>query len=210
MEELRTLIKEGNAEETAGRIAALLESGVGPEAIMKEGIIAAMDEVGELFAAGEYFVPEMLIAAKAVKRGLEVLKPALVKSGMEPRGKVVMGSVKGDLHDIGKNLVIMTLEGAGFEVLDLGVDVPPAAFVDAVREHAPQVVGLSALLTTTMLSMKETIETLREAGLRDGVKVMIGGAPVTQEFADAIGADHYGPHATSAKDFALSVAGLKG
>ena len=169
---------------------------------MKDAMIPAMDEVGALFQKGEFFVPEMLVAARAMQKGLEMIKPLLVKAGIKPIGKVVMGTVKGDLHDIGKNLVVMALEGAGFEVIDLGIDVSPAKFVDAIKQYKPQVVGMSALLTTTMLSMRDTVEAIKGAGLRGEIKIMIGGAPVRKEFADEIGADFYGPDATSGKNYA--------
>lgn len=205
MEQLRELVKTGKAKETAERVQSLLDNGQKPDAIMKDALIPAMDEVGDLFQKGEYFVPEMLIAARAMQKGLEVLKPKLVASGIEPIGKVLVGTVKGDLHDIGKNLVVMALEGAGFEVIDLGTDVPPEKFVAAIKEHRPQVVGLSALLTTTMLAMKDTIQAIEKAGLRGQVKIMIGGAPIRQEFCDAIGADYYGPDSTSARTFARDI-----
>ncbi len=205
METLKELVKTGKAQETAERVKTLLDQGADPEAIMREALISAMDEVGDLFQQGEYFVPELLVAARAMKHGLEILKPRLVQTGVEPMGKAVMGTVKGDLHDIGKNLVIMALEGAGFEVIDLGTDVDPEKFVEAVREHKPQLIGLSALLTTTMLTMKETIEAIKAAGLRNQVKIMIGGAPVSQEFADEIGADFYGMDSTSGRNYARDV-----
>jgi 5-methyltetrahydrofolate--homocysteine methyltransferase len=205
VEPLKQMIKDGKAEETASRVQELLDGGESPDALMKEAMIPAMEEVGDFFQRGEYFLPEMLLAARAMQRGMEVLKPALISSGAGFPGKVVIGTIKGDIHDIGKNLVGMTLEGAGFEVIDLGVDVSPERFAEAVREHSPQVIGLSALLTTTMLGMKNTIDVLREAGLRDGVKVMVGGAAVNREFADEIGADFYGPDSTSARDFARDV-----
>jgi 5-methyltetrahydrofolate--homocysteine methyltransferase len=205
MEELKKLVMTGKAKETAARVTQLLAQGTDPEAIMKEGLIPAMDEVGDLFQKGEYFVPEMLVAARAMKQGLEILRPKLVQAGVEPIGKVLIGTVKGDLHDIGKNLVTMALEGAGFQVIDLGNDVSPQKFVDAIKEHKPQLVGLSALLTTTMLSMKDTIEALKKAGVRDQVKVMIGGAPIRQEFADEIGADFYGPDPTAGRNYARDV-----
>jgi 5-methyltetrahydrofolate--homocysteine methyltransferase len=202
METLKGLVKAGKAKETVERVSLLLEQGRDPEAIMRDGLIPAMDEVGDLFQQGEYFVPEMLVAARAMQQGLAVLKPRLVASGVKAVGKVLVGTVKGDLHDIGKNLVTMALEGAGFEVIDLGSDVTPDKFVAAIKEHKPQVVGLSALLTTTMLSMKDTIEAIKKAGLRDQVKIMIGGAPIRQEFADEIGADFYGPDSTAGRNFA--------
>jgi len=206
MDQLRELVKTGKAKETQERVKALLDQGGNPEAIMKEGLIPAMDEVGDLFQKGEYFVPEMLVAARAMQHGLEVLKPHLVESGVQAIGKVVIGTVKGDLHDIGKNLVTMALEGAGFEVIDLGTDVAPDKFVEAIKEHKPHVVGLSALLTTTMLAMKDTVEAIKQAGLRDQVKIMIGGAPIRQEFADEIGADYYGPDSTAGRNYARDVA----
>ena len=205
METLKELVKTGKAQETAERVKTLLDQGADPEVIMREALISAMDEVGDLFQQGEYFVPELLVAARAMKHGLEILKPRLVQTGVEPMGKAVMGTVKGDLHDIGKNLVIMALEGAGFEVIDLGTDVDPDKFVQAVREHKPQVIGLSALLTTTMLTMRETVEAIKAAGLRNQVKIMIGGAPVSQEFADEIGADFYGMDSTSGRNYARDV-----
>lgn len=205
VEPLKQMIKEGKADEAGDRIRELLDGGASPEALMKEAMIPAMEEVGDFFQQGKYFLPEMLMAARAMQRGMEVLKPALVSSGARFPGKVVLGTVRGDIHDIGKNLVGMTLEGAGFEVIDLGTDVSPERFAEAVREHSPQVLGISALLTTTMLAMKDTIDILREAGLRDTVKVMVGGAAVRREFATEIGADFYGPDSTSARDFARDV-----
>jgi 5-methyltetrahydrofolate--homocysteine methyltransferase len=205
METLKELVKTGKAEETVERVKTLLDQGADPEVILRKALISAMDEAGDLFQQGEYFVPELLVAARAMKHGLEILKPRLVQTGVEPMGKAVMGTTKGDLHDIGKNLVIMALEGAGFEVIDLGTDVDAKSFVEAIREHRPQVIGLSALLTTTMLTMKETIEAIKAAGLRNQVKIMIGGAPVSQEFADEIGADFYGMDSTSGRNYARDV-----
>jgi 5-methyltetrahydrofolate--homocysteine methyltransferase len=202
VELLKELVKNGDAEETAERVRELLAGGANPEAIMKEALIPAMDEVGDEFQRGEAFVPEMLIAARAMQSGLDVLKPALAESGIEPLGKVIVGTVKGDLHDIGKNLVVMVLEGAGFEVVDLGIDVSPEQFVEAIKEHSPQIVGLSALLTTTMLAMRDTIDAVKEAGLRGQVKIMVGGAPLRQEYADEIGADFYGSDSTTARNYA--------
>jgi 5-methyltetrahydrofolate--homocysteine methyltransferase len=206
MDQLREFVKTGKAKETVEKVKELLEGGTDPESIMKEGLIPAMDEVGDLFQKGEYFVPEMLVAARAMQQGLEIIKPSLIESGIEPLGKVVVGTVKGDLHDIGKNLVVMALEGAGFEVIDLGTDVPPDKFVAAIKEHNPQVIGLSALLTTTMLAMRDTIEAIKAAGLKDQVKIMIGGAPIRQEFCDEIDADYYGPDSTSGRNYARDVA----
>jgi 5-methyltetrahydrofolate--homocysteine methyltransferase len=161
-----------------------------------------MQVVGQKFKCNEFYIPEVLIAARAMKMAMEKVKPLIADSGIEPVGRVAIGTVQGDLHDIGKNLVAMMLEGAGFEVKDLGTDVAPQAFVDAVKEHGVQAVALSALLTTTMPAMKETINALKEAGLRDKVKVMVGGAPLTQAYADEIGADGYAPDAASAVDLA--------
>lgn len=199
-EKLRSIydaILEGDMESVAIGVQASLDSGVAPSEILNKALISAMDNVGHLFEDGEYFVPEMLVAARAMKAGLEVLKPQLVDSGVEPVGKVVVGTVKGDLHDIGKNLVAMMLEGAGFEIIDLGTDVTPEQFVAAVQGGV-DVVGLSALLTTTMPAMDHTIRAIEEAGLRDQVKIMIGGAPVTAEYAKQIGADGYAVDASQA------------
>ena len=206
MELLKELVKTGKAKETAERVTVLLEEGESPEAIMQNALIPAMDIVGDLFQQGEYYVPEMLVAARAMQHGLEIIKPKLIDSGIEPIGKVVVGTVKGDLHDIGKNLVVMALEGAGFEIIDLGTDVAPEQFVEAIKKYNPDVVALSALLTTTMLAMKDTLEAIKEAGLRDKVKVMIGGAPIQQAFADEIGADFYGPDSTAGRNFARETA----
>lgn len=202
MLELKKLVLEGEAEKTAETVESLLAEGSSPESIMNQALIPAMDEVGDLFQQGKFYLPEMLIAARAMKAGLKVLKPELTSGGGGVSGTVVLGTVRGDMHDIGKNLVGMALEGAGFEVVDLGVDVPPARFVEAVREHVPVVVGMSALLTTTMVNMGDTVEALELAGLRGGVKVMVGGAPVTREFSDEIGADYYGSDSTAGKDYA--------
>jgi 5-methyltetrahydrofolate--homocysteine methyltransferase len=161
-----------------------------------------MDQVGKEFKAGELFVPEVLIAARAMHAGMNVLRPLLAQSGVPSAGKYLIGTVKGDLHDIGKNLVKMMVEGAGFEVVDLGTDVPPDKFVAAVKEHQPSLLGMSALLTTTMTSMKTTIEALQEAGVRGSVKIMVGGAPLTEAFAKQIGADAYAPDAATAVDVA--------
>ncbi len=203
MEQLREFVKTGKASETAERVNILLQEGLAPDVIMSEALIPAMDVVGDLFQEGEYFIPEMLVAARAMQQGVEVLKPLMVGSGIEPVGKVVIGTVKGDLHDIGKNLVVMALEGAGFEVIDLGIDVAPVKFVDAIKESRPIVVGLSALLTTTMTAMKDTVEAINAAGL--DIKIMIGGAPVNQQFCDEIGADFYGFDSTSGRNFARDV-----
>jgi len=191
-------ILKGNMKAVETATKAALAEGAPAAELLNEAMIPAMAEVGRLFEANEYYVPEMLIAARAMKAGLALLRPELVKEKVEPLGKVVLGTVKGDLHDIGKNLVAIMVEGAGFEVIDLGVDVSPEAFVKAAKEQNADVIGLSALLTTTMPSMKTTIDALKEAGIRDKVKVIIGGAPVTQKYADEIGADGYGRDAAAA------------
>lgn len=202
MERLREAVVAGKVRDTIEWVQQLLQEGEDPDAMMKEAMIPAMDVVGDLFQKGEIYLPEMLMAAKAMKAGLELLKPKMVQSSATSTGTVVVGTVRGDMHDIGKNLLSIALEGAGFKVVDLGIDVAPEAFVESVKEHQPQVLGLSALLTTTMIAMREVIEAVQEAGLRDTVKVMIGGAPVTKDFADEIGADFFGPDSTSGKDFA--------
>ena len=194
-------ILEGDMESAVGGVQVALDTGIAPGEILNNALISAMDKVGQLFEDGEYFVPEMLVAARAMKAGLEILKPSLVDSGVEPVGKVVVGTVKGDLHDIGKNLVAMMLEGAGFEIVDLGTDVTPDQFIGAIKDGA-DVIGLSALLTTTMPMMEETIKAIEEAGLRDQVNIIIGGAPVTADYAKQIGADGYAPDASQAATLA--------
>jgi 5-methyltetrahydrofolate--homocysteine methyltransferase len=203
--EIYTAVLEGDAKAAQAGVKSALDAGLAPESILKSGLIDAMGEVGRLFEENEYFVPEMLVAARAMQGGLALLKPLLADSGAASAGKVVVGTVKGDLHDIGKNLVAMMLEGAGFEVVDLGTDVTPDKFVKAVQEHKPNLIGMSALLTTTMPSMTGTLKALEEAGLREQVKVMIGGAPVTDGFAKQIGADGYSPDASSAVRLAKSL-----
>ncbi len=188
---------DGQAPEVEAGVKAALAAGIGAEEILNIGLIAAMKEVGQRFEAGEYYIPEMLIAARAMQSGLKYLKPYLAKADVKAAGKVAIGTVKGDLHDIGKNLVAMMMEGAGFEVIDLGIDVAPETFVSAVQNGA-QIIAMSALLTTTMGSMENTIQVLKTAGLRGKVKVLIGGAPVTQAYANKIGADAFAPDASSA------------
>ena len=207
LQEITSKLYSGEAEGVAELVQQALDQGMSPQEILSGGLIAGMDEVGKDFKAGDLFVPEVLIAARAMHAGMGVLRPLLAESGVPSAGKYVIGTVKGDLHDIGKNLVKMMLEGAGFETVDLGTDVGPEAFVAAVREHQPGVVGMSALLTTTMTQMKTIIEALEEAGLRDSVKIMLGGAPVTAAFAEGIGADAYAPDAASAVDVARSLFG---
>ncbi len=204
LDDLYEGILDGDMAGTPTRVQGALDAGIAPNVILNESMIAAMAEVGQLFEDGEFFVPEMLVSARAMQAGLGVLKPHLIASGVNPVGKVVIGTVQGDMHDIGKNLVMMMLEGAGFEVIDLGVDVKPAMFIASIREHQPQVVAMSALLTTTMPSMGVTIDALREADVLDGIKVIVGGAPVTAEFATKIGADGYAPDASQAATLAKS------
>jgi 5-methyltetrahydrofolate--homocysteine methyltransferase len=184
-----------------------LDAKLPPDEILNTGLIAAMKEVGARFEAGDFYVPEMLIAARAMQAGLAILKPHLVSGGIQSAGKVVIGTVKGDLHDIGKNLVSMMLEGAGFEIFDLGTDVPPEKFIAAIKENNAGLLGMSALLTTTMSNMKLVLAALKEAGVREQVKVMIGGAPVTESFAKEIGADGYAPDASRAVTLAKSLMG---
>ena len=191
-------VLEGNAKSARSITEEELSRGADPQRLVNEQMIPAMDEVGRLFDCHEYFVPEMLISARAMKSALEILKPHLTKGSVESKGKVVIGTVKGDLHDIGKNLVSAMLEGAGYEIFDLGTDVPPERFVKAIEEKSASVVALSALLTTTMPGMKTVIDELKNAGLRDRVKVVVGGAPVTADFARQIGADGYGDTAAGA------------
>jgi 5-methyltetrahydrofolate--homocysteine methyltransferase len=206
LQKIATNLYEGEDQEVAALVQQALDEGVDAAEILQGGLIAGMDEVGRDFKAGDLFVPEVLIAARAMHAGMAVLRPLLAEGDVPSAGKYVIGTVKGDLHDIGKNLVRMMLEGAGFEMVDLGTDVESQAFVDAVSEHRPQLLGMSALLTTTMVQMKTTIEALEEAGLRDSVKIMVGGAPVTDAFAQEIGADAYAADAASAVDVARGLA----
>ncbi len=207
LENIAEHLYEGDDEKVVELVQKALDEGIAPNEVLQGGLIAGMDEVGRDFKAGDLFVPEVLIAANAMHAGMSVLRPLLSDSEASGAGKYVIGTVEGDLHDIGKNLVKMMLEGAGFEVIDLGTDVKPQDFVDAVREHQPRVIGMSALLTTTMVNMKATIEALEEAGLRDGLKIMIGGAPVTAQFAEEVGADAFAADAAMAVDVAREMAG---
>jgi 5-methyltetrahydrofolate--homocysteine methyltransferase len=202
---MHTLLKEiadnvilGKRAIVETKVGEAIQAGLDPQSILNDALIAPMSEVGARFERGEFYVPEMLIAARAMQAGLALLKPHLYKGGVQMRGKVVIGTVKGDLHDIGKNLVAMMLEGAGFEIIDLGTDVSPEKFANTVRESGATLVGMSALLTTTMKNMKSVIEALEDLGVRQKVKVMIGGAPVTEAFAKDIGADGYAPDASRA------------
>ena len=197
-------LQRGDAEKVAELVKQALEENLTPKKILEDGLIKGMSIIGGKFKRNEVYVPEVLIAARAMHAGMDILRPSLVETGVKNIGKVAIGTVKGDLHDIGKNLVKMMLEGGGFEVIDLGTDVSVDEFVGAVKEHQPNIIGMSALLTTTMVNMPEVIKALKAAGLRDKVKVMIGGAPITQNYADQIGADCYSPDAASAVDNAKS------
>ena len=201
LKEMADNLIRGQAAKVKELAQKAIAKGYATKEILDKGLISGMSVVGEKFKKNEFYVPEVLIAARAMHAGMEILRPLLVKLGVKSVATVAIGTVKGDLHDIGKNLVMMMMEGAGFQVIDLGIDVPPEKFVNAVREGA-NLIGLSALLTTTMPGMKTTIEALKTAGVRNKVKVMIGGAPITQSYADEIGADGYGPDAASAVDVA--------
>ncbi len=205
LKDLFGAILDGDVEAAKSNVQKALDAQLSPTTILNDGMIAAMREVGCRFEAGEYFVPEMLISARAMQAGMAILKPHLQQTGAKSSGKVVIGTIKGDLHDIGKNLVTLMLEGAGFEVKDLGVDVPVERFVNAAREERPDIVAMSALLTTTMQMMRETIDTLAAAGLRDKVKIMVGGAPITEGFANEIGADGFSQDASRAVSVAKAL-----
>lgn len=205
LQEIYDSILNGQQKVSSAKVAEALEKGISASAILNDGMVTAMAEVGRLFEEGEYFVPEMLIAARAMQSGLAVLKPALVKADVKPIGKVAAGTVKGDLHDIGKNLVCMMLEGASFEIIDLGTDVTPDKFVDAIQNKGANFIAMSALLTTTMPYMKNTVEAIKAAGLRDKVHILVGGAPVTDTYAREIGADGYAPDASRAVALAKSL-----
>jgi 5-methyltetrahydrofolate--homocysteine methyltransferase len=206
-ERLSTAILEGNEERIPKLVQKGLDEGLVPKDILDNGLIVGMNEVGARFKRGDMFVPEVLMSAKAMQAGLELLRPQLVASGAKLMGTIVIGTVKGDLHDIGKNLVGMMCEGAGFEVIDLGFNVAPEKFVEAIKKHQPDIVGMSALLTTTMRAMGYTIKAIEEAGLRNEIKIMVGGAPVDAEFADRIGADGYGSNAPTASELAKRLVG---
>ncbi len=204
-QQITQAVINGRAPETERLINEAIASGTKPVELINQGLIAGMEVVADRFKNNEIYVPEVLIAARAMNAGLAIVKPLVSESDLQPIGKVIIGTVKGDLHDIGKKLVAMMLEGAGFDVVDLGIDVSPERFVEAVREHQPHILGMSALLTTTMPAMAQTIKFLVEKGLRDQVKVIIGGAPITDAFAQEIGADAYAPDAGSAVDVAKSL-----
>jgi 5-methyltetrahydrofolate--homocysteine methyltransferase len=204
-EKFHEAISQGEMDEAGRLTREALEQGESVETILKEGLVRAMERIGARFREGEIFIPEVLIAARAMHEGLAVLRPILSRSTGVLAGKVIIGTVKGDLHDIGKNLVGMMMEGGGYEVVDLGIDVPAGKFVEAIGSHHPQVVGMSALLTTTMREMKNTLQAIEAAGLRNRVKVIVGGAPVTERFAKEIGADGYGPDAAAAVEVVKSL-----
>ena len=206
LQSLHDAILKGDAKTAKAVTEQALAAGIEPLQLVQDFMVPAMGEVGRRFECEEYFVPELLLSARAMKNSLELIRPRLVASGVQPTGRVVVGTVKGDLHDIGKNLVAAMLEGGGYEVIDLGVNVTPEQFVSAVKEKGAQIVALSALLTTTMPAMKTTVEALKQAGVRDQVKVLIGGAPISQRFADEIGADGYAESAAGAVGLAKRVA----
>lgn len=207
LKDMAEALYKGDAATVSSLVKQALDSGMGPGEILNNGLIEGMNVVGKDFRDGILFVPEVLIAARAMQAGMDILKPLLSESEAEAVGTMVIGTVKGDLHDIGKNLVAMMMEGAGFQVVNLGTDVPAEKFVEAAQAHNANVVGMSALLTTTMVHMKDVIEAFQEAGLRDRVKIMVGGAPVTQKFAEEIGADAYAPNASAAVDKARELLG---
>jgi len=207
LERISEELQKGNYQEVPKLVQEALNANIHPSKILSDGLVAGMDVVGEKFRRDEFFMPEVLISAKAMQAGMNILRPKLIETGTKLAGKIVLGTVKGDLHDIGKNLVGMLMEGAGFQVIDLGIDVPSEKLVEAVKSNRPNLLGLSALLTTTMPRMKEIIESLVEAGVRDKVKVMVGGAPLTEKFAKDIGADGYAPDAASAVEKARELVG---
>jgi 5-methyltetrahydrofolate--homocysteine methyltransferase len=205
LDRIKSAVLDGDMEISAQLTKAALSQGVGAQDILNKALTPAMSIVGDEYEKGDRYVPEMLISAEAMKCALGELRPLLAEAGVKPRGVIVIGTVEGDLHDIGKDLVAMMLEGAGLEVINLGVEITAEAFVQAVREHNPNILAMSALLTTTMIHAPEVIKALEEAGLRDHVKVIVGGAPVTQEYANEIGADGYAPDAASAAKLATSL-----
>jgi 5-methyltetrahydrofolate--homocysteine methyltransferase len=207
LEKISKAVIEGDADNIGTLTELALSKDLSPKDILDKGLMPGMDYVGIEFRAGNMFVPEVLLSARVMLASMDIIKPLLAETGAEMTGKVIMGTVQGDLHSIGKNLVCMMMEGAGFEVIDLGTDVAPEAFVKAVKEERPDIVGMSALLTTTMRSMDHTIQALEEASLRKGLKVMIGGAPVTSDFAEQIGADAYASNAPAAVDMAKQFVG---
>ena len=208
LDELYEYTLDGEVEPVVELTKEGLSLGMDPLILLFNALIPSLEEVGRLFEMGEYFVPEMLVSARAMQGAMDILKPLIAETGAKPIGKFVMGTVKGDIHDIGKNLCNIMLEGAGFELIDLGVNVPPEIFIEAIQKHQPDAVGMSAFLTTTMPMFKVTIEAIKEAGLRDQVKILVGGAPVNQEYADAVGADGYAPNANSTVRLTKKLIGL--
>ena len=205
LQEIGELLQKGRAPQVKELVQKALDEGIAPQEILDNGLLAGMGVIGGKFKNNEVFVPEVLIAARAMNAGAEILKPALAEAGVQSRGTVILGTVKGDLHDIGKNLVKMMFEGKGLEVIDIGIDVPAENFVAAAKEHKAQIVACSALLTTTMPELKTVVDAFSSDGSRGNVKIMVGGAPVTQTFCDEIGADYYAPDAASAADVAISI-----
>lgn len=201
--EMSEFLQKGRAKNVKELVAKAIEEGISPSTILSDGLLSGMAVIGEKFKKNEVFVPEVLVAARAMNAGIEILRPYLMAAGVEAKGTVVIGTVKGDLHDIGKNIVKMMLEGKGLNVVDLGVDVSAETFVEKAKEHNADIICCSALLTTTMNEMESVVEKAKEAGIRDKVKIMIGGAPVSQEFCDKIGADCYTVDAATASDMAL-------
>ena len=208
LEKIAAGVIEGNLNEVPDQVQSALDEGLEPTKILENGLIVGMNEVGKRFKAGTMFVPEVLRSARTMHAGQELLRPLLAEGDASLGGKILLGTVQGDLHDIGKNLVGMMCEGAGFQVIDLGFNLEPEKFTEAIKQHQPQIVGMSALLTTTMRAMGHTIKAIEEAGLRDKVKVMVGGAPVDADFADRIGADGYGHNAASGAELAKKLAGI--
>jgi len=200
LEELAQRVLEGDEPGVRSQVNSLLSEGCDPRLIISDGLIGGMNIVGPLFKSGEMYVPEVLIAARAMKAGMSIIKPLIADADIPKEGKIIIGTVKGDLHDIGKNLVSIMLEGVGFEVVDLGVDISPDTFIKAIKKERPNIVAISALLTSTMSAMKETIEAIDQEGVHGDCKVIVGGAPVTQEFADEIGADGFAPDGASAAE----------
>jgi len=205
LKEISTFLQQGRAKNVKELVEKALDEGIDPKTILNDGLLDGMSIIGEKFKNNEVYVPEVLIAARAMYAGMDVLKPVLTESGVESKGTVVLGTVKGDLHDIGKNLVKMMMEGRGLEVIDLGIDVPPERFIEAAKEHNAQIIACSALLTTTMTEMQNVVEAAKEVGIRDQVTIMVGGAPVTENFCKSIGADIYRPDAASAAEEAARI-----
>ncbi|MDP2928570.1 MAG: corrinoid protein [Candidatus Omnitrophota bacterium] len=202
---IQAALAEGDRNGVAKLTKEALDKNLSVKTILEEGLVAGMNAIGEKFKANEIFIPEVLIAAKAMHSGIAILEPHFTACGIKPAGRVVIGTVKGDLHDIGKNIVSMMLKGACFEVIDLGIDVPPGKFLEIIETSSPDIIAMSSLLTTSMGAMRDTIKILKESGLRDRVKIMIGGAPITQGYADSIGADSYAKDAATAVDRAREI-----